>query len=147
MKFLSRDDIVKAQDIKPEPVAVPEWGGSVLMRCGTGDERDDYETSIWAGKGENRELVVKRMRAKLVSMAIVDEDGKRLFSEEDIVTLSRKNGKVIGRLFDIAQSMWGYSEKDIQSLLGESRPGLNAGHGIDSPGNGVISLQGMHSAS
>ena len=45
-KILSKADILRADDIKTIEVAVPEWGGSVLLRGLTGRERDLFEESI-----------------------------------------------------------------------------------------------------
>ena len=43
---LSRDDILKAEDLTTEEVDVPEWGGTVLVRGLTGRERDEFEASV-----------------------------------------------------------------------------------------------------
>ena len=48
--MLSRDQILKAKDIKKETVNVPEWGGKVIVMGMTGKRRDEFEQEIVKGK-------------------------------------------------------------------------------------------------
>jgi len=56
MTLLTRDQILQAQDIARETVSVPEWGGSVLVRGLTGQERDAYEATIMRLNGTNAQM-------------------------------------------------------------------------------------------
>ena len=47
-KYLCRETILNANDIKTEEVNVPEWGGVVLVKSLTGSEKDKYEQSIYS---------------------------------------------------------------------------------------------------
>ena len=64
--FLSRDAILKVQDIETRELEIPEWGGSVLVRGMTGHERDRYENSLYKQRGKDRQLNTQNARAKLV---------------------------------------------------------------------------------
>ena len=55
--LLTRDLILKADDIQTREVEVPEWGGTVLIRALTGTERDAYEAEayrLWAIKQQGK---------------------------------------------------------------------------------------------
>lgn len=113
---LSKDQILAADDLRVEEVDVPEWGGTVRVRSLTGTERDAYEASIVQIQGNSRRLRMENARAKLVALCLVDEDGGRLFSDQEIGTLGSKSGKVLDRLFDVASKLSGLSNDDVEEL-------------------------------
>jgi hypothetical protein len=95
---LSRDQILAANDLEVREVDVPEWGGTVKVRPLNGAERDRFEASLRkerrrADGKEGTELVANtdNMRAKLVARAVVDDDGKRVFTDADINALGEKS--------------------------------------------------------
>jgi hypothetical protein len=114
--MLNRDDILKAQDLKTEIVPVPEWGGDVIVRGMTGAERDKFEASIVQTKGKDRTLNMTNIRAKLAGLTVCDEQGKRLFTEADIVQLAGKSAAVLQRIFMVAQKLSGIGEQDVKEL-------------------------------
>ena len=46
MGVLTREQILKADDMTTERVPVPEWGGEVLVKSLTGRQRDEFEGSM-----------------------------------------------------------------------------------------------------
>lgn len=116
MAILKRDDILKADDLQKELVSVPEWGGDVYVRCMTGAERDKFESGIIEMRGKEQTLNMSNIRAKLASMSICDENGKRLFKEEDVQALSQKSGAALDRVFAVAQRLSAITENDIKEL-------------------------------
>lgn len=120
-KLLSREDILRAQDITVERVEVPEWGGYVLVRGMTGAERDAFEQSIVKQRGKGKvELNLHNIRAKLVAYCCVDEAGNRLFTEADIEALGRKSGAALNRIYEVAQRLSGLTQQDMDELMGNS---------------------------
>ena len=121
-EFLSKEAILGADDIPVETVRVPEWdrkGGPqawIRIRGLTGKERDRYETSITTGKGRDQTINARNARAKLLVMAIIDGEGKRMFSEEDINALGNKSASALERLFDVARKLSGLTVQDIETL-------------------------------
>jgi hypothetical protein len=113
---LTKQNILDAQDLKTETVAVPEWGGEVIVRGMTGAERDRFEASIVQTKGKDQTLNMVNIRAKLASLTICDEDGKRLFTEADIAKLSGKSASALQRIFAVAQKLSGIGEADVKEL-------------------------------
>lgn len=109
---LSKEDILKADDLKRKKVTVPDWGGDIEIRIMTGEERDDFESEI--SKENNKSF--KNFRARLLAKVICDESGKRIFEDSDIVELGAKSGKVLGDLFDAATKLNGISPSDVEDL-------------------------------
>jgi hypothetical protein len=116
MTLLSRDGILEADDTEYDTVPCPEWGGEVRLRSLRGAQRDDFEASLVTTNGADRKVNLKNMRAKLIVLMAVDESGGRLFSNEDIAALGRKNAKPLDRLFDACQKLAGLGEKDVERL-------------------------------
>lgn len=114
--YLSKDEILKAQDFTFEDVDVPEWGGKVRVRCMTGTERDAYEASIYEMKGTEVKFNREDLRSKLLARVIVDEKNERLFTDAEVKLLGRKNAKVIDRLFNVAQRINALTETDVKVL-------------------------------
>lgn len=115
-KFLSREDILAIDDLPYEDVEVPEWGGVVRVRALTGAERDAYEASIVRRKGNKTELNPENMRAKLVALCVVDEQGNRLFTDKDIELLGRKSAAALDRVFEVAQRLSGLRPEDMEEI-------------------------------
>ena len=110
--MLSKDDILKADDLSQETVPVPEWGGEVIVKAMTGAERDDFECAIHRDGIKNFDNI----RARLCVMSIVDESGKKVFSPADIEELGQKNGKALDRVFGVAKRLSGIGKKEIGLL-------------------------------
>jgi hypothetical protein len=130
LKVLSRAAILESMDLASERVNVPEWGGVVIVRCLTGQERDAYESEIVGSRvGGDRELNLTNIRAKLVARTVVDESGSRLFTDGDIVALGKKNASVLDRIFSVAQRLSGLSQSDVDSLVDQMGKDQSDGSG------------------
>jgi hypothetical protein len=90
MALLSRDSILKAQDVATKDVQVPEWGGAIRVRSMTVAERNEFARRS-AAEGANAVGV----SAWLVSVLAVDESGARLFTPEDVQALEARNFKAV----------------------------------------------------
>jgi glucose/arabinose dehydrogenase len=118
-KLLDRAALLAASDFKFKDVAVPEWRGTVRIRTMTSGERSRFENSLYTtviepngevdekGKPvvvEKRVLNKINVRAQVVGMCLINEDGSRLFQDDEIGPLESKNADVISRLFDECMS-------------------------------------------
>ena len=117
--LLSRDGILFAQDMKTETVHIPEWNGDVLVRGMNGDERDLYEKSILVQNGKNTKVNMKNARAKLVVWTVVDEDGKRLFTDADVEALGKKSAAALSKIFNVAARLSGITDEDMSEITEE----------------------------
>lgn len=82
----------------------------------SGAERDRFEESILVGKGKNRRVSYNNMRAKLLALCIVDEDGKQVFSTHDVEALGNKSAGALERVVNVAQRLSGLSAADMEDL-------------------------------
>lgn len=117
MAILSRAQILAAVVVPTEVVRVPELGGEIIV-CGmTAAERDSWEASLFTGKGKHRQFNADNIRAKLVAKCVVDENGNRLFSEQDVATLGRVRVDVMARLHTVAQRLSGITDADEEDAV------------------------------
>lgn len=116
MAILTREQILQAQDLHTEEVAVPEWGGSVLVRGMTGTERDAFEASILEMNGKGSRMDMRNLRAKLAALCMVDEQGERVFTEKDAGELGKKSATALSRVFEAAQRLSGLTAADVEEL-------------------------------
>lgn len=116
MAKLTRAAILAADDIKTEAVLVPEWSGSVLVRGLTGAQRDKFETKIIEQRGTKQIWHREHIRAWMVVMSVVDEDGDYLFSDTDVAAVSQKSAGALERIFSAAQRLSGITRSDVEEL-------------------------------
>lgn len=130
MAYLTKTEILAAQDIQFEDVAVPEWGGTVRVKSLTGSDRDALEQTMLEGKGKDAMVNLANFRAKLCARSMVDEAGKLIFRDLDIVDLGRKSAAALGRVFDVASRLSGFSQTDIEEITKNSESGQSGDSGI-----------------
>jgi hypothetical protein len=130
---LSKDDILKAEDLVSEEIDVPEWGGSVLVRGLTGRERDEFEASIMERRGRRMYPNIANVRAKLVARCCIDDSGQRLFTDFDAEELGAKAASAMNRLYDVAARLSGMTEEDIEELVENFGETPSAGSSSGSP--------------
>lgn len=112
MAILSRDAILKADDLKKETVNVPEWGGEVVIATMTGAARDEWEQSLVA----NKTVSLANIRARLFAASAVDGKGNRLFTEKDVDALGKKSAAALDRCVKVAQRLNRLTENELGDL-------------------------------
>lgn len=98
MALLTKAEILAASDLPTKDVDCPEWGGVVRVRTLTAHERDLWETR---NSGKTDEPGSMNIRASLVALCCVDEDGKQMFGIVEIPMLGKKSAKALDRVFDV----------------------------------------------
>ncbi len=117
-----RDKIRECDDVEFELVdCKKEWGCVIEMRSPTSAETSELEE--WASAHAQRDEETpdpKRFRGMkekyIVACAFNPADGKQLFSEADMEWLKEKSGKVIERLWTVAQRLVGLTEAEADEL-------------------------------
>jgi hypothetical protein len=105
---LTKDQILECNDLKSEAVSVPEWSGSINVRMMNGTDRDAFEKGlVIVGPDGSRTPNYSDMRARLVALTAVDDDGNRIFSDEDVALLARKSAAALDRVCLVAQRLNG----------------------------------------
>lgn len=118
MGLLSKDALLGATALPRERVDLPELGEGafVYVQGMSGTERDAWETSLVQGRGTHRKVNTLNIRAKLVVRCIVNEDGSRVFGNDDVEQVGRIRVDVLQRIFEVAQRLSGVSDKDADEL-------------------------------
>lgn len=118
--YLTAEEILAVDDMGYMDLEVPEWGGTVRLKSLTGNQRDQYENSIVSQRGKTTQVNLQGIRARLCSLCIVDETGKRLFTDAQVQRLGQKSAKGLDRVFEVCQSMNGLTDTDVAELEGNS---------------------------
>ena len=125
MPTLTKEQILAIDDLTTEVLEVKEWGGSIIVRTITGTERDALEASISNDDGGKN---MENLRAKLVVMSVVDEEGNKLFTMKDLNAIGAKSARVLSKVFTVAMRLSGFSKKDVDELT----ENLSGGQSADS---------------
>ncbi len=116
-KLLSKEAILSIDDLQTEDVEVPEWGGTVRVRCMTGTERDAFENSLVSVTGSKRTMNIENYRARLAVKTMIDENGDPLFTDEkDVIALGRKSAVALERVTSVAHRLSGMNTEELEKL-------------------------------
>ena len=130
--FLSKTEILAQDDLKTEDVQIPEWGGAwVRVRTLNASERDHFEASTVQRNGKRVTTNLENIRARLCLLCMVDENGDRLFQEEDTFPLGGKSASALDRIFTVAQRLNGLRDQDVEELAGNSSAGQSEDSATD----------------
>lgn len=110
---LTKEQILAADDLPREEVQVPEWGGSVWIQAMDGTARDAWEAEVFGFKGDD-DRARPNKRASLVVRCLADENGKRLFSDEEILEVGSKHFAILERLAAVALRVNGLGKEDVE---------------------------------
>jgi len=121
MMNLTKKQILSADDLPKEKVEVPEWGGHVFVRTLTGAERDRFEQTLLDGKNVN----MANVRARLVVLTAIGDDGKRIFADTDANALGEKSASALDRVYGVAQRLNGLTAADVEDLAKNSGTDLS----------------------
>jgi hypothetical protein len=117
--LLSAEEILAADDLRHTDVPVPEWtpgyieGGdveprAVRLRVLQADEAIDFATSLQgADAGVKNELVIS-----LIAVCAIDENGDRLFAEDQVAGLRKKSFSVYQRLQNAVLILNGFADEE-----------------------------------
>lgn len=120
--FLTKEQILGADRRKFEDVKVKEWGGVVRLQELSASERDLWESEqiTVANDGSSAKFNPKHARARLIVRSLVDETGKRLFTDDEVAAVGSLSASTIARLFNKARALNAISSEDIKELEGNS---------------------------
>lgn len=112
MAILTKEQILKAEDVKRIKLAVPEWGGEVYISMMSGTARDEFESGILENLKGGK---VSNSRARLAVATITDENGNRLFDRDDIEALGAKSSVALERCIKEAQKLNRLTSEDLEA--------------------------------
>lgn len=120
MVLLSKEAILAAEDLPMEEVFVPQWGGSVLVRGLTAKQRGMFTTNLVDQRKGGNVLRLEQIQIRLCAMSIVQENGNRMFSDNDMTALAAKSSAALQIIFEVAQRLSGLSDEQVEELSGNS---------------------------
>jgi hypothetical protein len=124
--ILTREKIIERDDIKRRRVHVPEWGGDVIVKELTGEERSRLDEIIFKPNEKGEMALQPGFKIPMVQFCLVDENDTPLFPGQDgLKQLSKKSIVVINRLFVVCSEV-NRAEDEIEALE-EERGNLNGG--------------------
>jgi len=118
-KFLTREETLAADDLEARDLCIPEWGGWVRIRTLTAAEKDDLEIGMVMDTTNGKVGETKRLdniRARFVAAAMVDQEGRKMYSARDIKALGKKSARALSRIFTAVQEMNGISDDDVEEM-------------------------------
>lgn len=111
--LLSRDAILAMKGGRYEDV--PAFGGTVRVAAVSAGARDAFELALQdMPEGERR----KDFRARLLVMSCIDDDGKPLFTPDDIPVISALEAAAVDPVIEVAMRLNGLSQQDRDTLEG-----------------------------
>lgn len=99
-------------------VFVESLGGDVLISSITAKEKEDFEE--WVGKSVKEGT--GNIRARMISLSVVDDKGERMFSDADVAEIGNNQNSVIEPLYDEIMSFNKFGKKDREELEKNSEP-------------------------
>lgn len=121
MALLTGEQILAARDVEMERVAVPEWGGEVMVRVMEGTAKDRFEEETSGGGSEKRN--VANFRARLAAACCCDEAGELIFTPQQAAALGRKSSKALDRVVTVAIRINAISAEAQKEIEGNSAGG------------------------
>src|SRR5262249_27727171 len=97
-----------------EACAVPEWQSYVWVGSWTAGTRWRILRD-WQRQQSDPESRLDLITL-VVALSVVDEHGKRMFSDEDLAALATKNAQALQRIFNAAMALNGMSEVAVAAL-------------------------------
>lgn len=108
MTALTREQLTIALPVKREYVELPEFGeGSYVYVYGlTAREKASYEASLMKADmtGADKRKAVE-MKQRLIVATVRDDDGKAIFTEDDIPAIGAWPSAVLERVHDVAHRL------------------------------------------
>ena len=118
-KVLTKDDILNSDDTRYEYVYVKLWKGKIRMQTIKGRVRDKFENKC-CDQTKGKRLDLTGLKALLVCLCAVDEQGELLFTRAEANRLNEKNAEGIDTLYSKAQEMNGIGAKAEALVEGNS---------------------------
>lgn len=123
MGLLTKDQILAADRKRTVDVTVKEWGGSVRLQELSASDRDLWENESFLMGEDGAKFNPKHARARLVVRCIVDGDGRRMFTDDEVASIGSLSASTVQKLFNAARKLNAISDSDIKELEGNSGGG------------------------
>ena len=94
---------------------MPEWGGTVrIATLSIRDRNTMFQGMFDAKTGQAIPSALAELPAKMCAYCIIDEDGNRIFTEQDIDQLAKKCASAIDRIAKAAEELNGVAPDSVK---------------------------------
>lgn len=114
----SREDILGSHDRSELELDVPTWGRIRIRELGAVEQK--VLGRMWMEEKPTMEIAVQA-----VALCVIDGEGNRVFSDDDLDLLAQKNHKHITAVFEEITRISSETEEAIKAALGESNGTLS----------------------
>ena len=120
--MLTRDQILAPRKPIIESIAIPEWGGDVLVRVPTPSQIEAFESKTNFLRAAGNTLV--GLRARIAILACCDEDGAPIFTAADEAALMKGEGNLgpLQKISDWLSPRVGWSADEVEKRAKNSQP-------------------------
>ena len=99
--------------VKLHPYPIPEWGATVYLKGNTAKERDRLEQQF----GDLEKAGRDNLRARILVKVLLDENGKRIFTDDQAEQLGEQQAPILDDLFDKALYFAGMKKDQRENAL------------------------------
>jgi len=116
------EDLLEADDVLTRDVFVPAINKWFRIRALSAAESERYSNSLvsWNKRGTPQINDRGTAMARLVALSVVDAQGKRMFTEEQVQKLGRQHAVIIKPIYDAAREFSALTDEEIDVLEGNS---------------------------
>lgn len=119
-----REDILAKKDLGEKSLHIPMWDITVCIRVLTTEEREKVETWFRKADGETGSGV-SNIREKIAVLVCTDENGNKIFKEDDVDELAVKSSLALDLIFETAMKVNCIGQKEIEEMEGKSEASRN----------------------
>lgn len=120
--LLTRDQILDAKDLATEIISIPEWCGDVIVTELPSSDAATLHEFIHTGDDDERVIDNEYLMAKLAARCLVDDQGNRLFRDDDYRLLARKHPRAVAVIGAAALKLNVLSSKAHDDAVKNSEP-------------------------
>jgi len=97
------------------PVVSPETGTGYFVRSFSGADLEAWESELATRRKDDESMNMNGLRARLVQLGIVDEQGASVFGDCSIEQINAMPAAVLQAFYDAVKTAWGLVPKDDDS--------------------------------
>lgn len=119
MSSLTREQIL-SQRVPFTTVNIPELNGTVNIKALSGAEREVWARNCRERSKPNGDFDDTNFMVSFLVLVLVDDQGNRLFSENELETLNKLDARALERMFREAQNFNGFGKAAEQEIAKNS---------------------------
>lgn len=118
MASVTRETFLRPLERRTESVPVPEFGeGAEILVCGmNARERSEFDKQFQTKNGKPSEARQKEIRERLVAACCRNDDGTRMFTDDDVAAIGYQDATVVERIVEVAMRLCGMKADDVEAL-------------------------------